>query len=1014
MWKQLCKLIAVGFGLWAGAPGLGAAELTDAPFTVESWSTEEGLPQSSVISVIQTRDGYLWLGTTKGLVRFDGNRFTVFNEFNTPGLNSDQIVFLFEDSHTNLWVGTDNAGVVLIKDGQVQSVNLGATGHDSRLTSACEDTNGAVWLYTADARLARYQNGHVESLQLFQPSAAVIISRIVTVEPAGSIWIGESESPPVGGNVAAMISFRPENFHRSALPIEQNIHANRLDYLLAGRKGGLWRLVDGQVEKWNGTVQEKWPYPWARSPAAEVTAACEDDAGNLIVGTPNDGVYWFAPDGNYRHLSKAQGLSSDYVLSLCLDREGDLWVGTDGDGLNRVRKKVFLPPADLRALSAQSVAEDGRGGLWTAFNANGAAYWRTNRAQYYGVGQRQNAWTVLVDHQGRVWVGTRDEGLFVLQNNQFQPALPPSATAGLGLQIFALFEDRQTNLWAGTGNGLGRWNGREWQMYTQSGGLPENRVRAVVQDAAGDYWIGTESRGLCRLQDGKFTALPASPNGPPGNDISTLFLDRAGALWVGTAGHGLGRLKDGRWTHYSRTNGLAGNSISYAIGDDAGNLWIGSNAGLMRVPPAGGELALAELRTFGHADGLPARECSIGSQPAACRADDGRLWFPTAKGLVSVNPAELKKDLQAPRVMIESVRVDDQELRTNSLSSAWAQTMVVPAGAEQLEIHYTGLHFSAPQEIRFRYQLEGHETKPTAAGNERVARYHNLWPNHYRFHVWAGNEDGVWTPNASVLDIIVLPEFWQTRTFLAGVVAVILALVAGIVRYVSTQKLKREVALFKQQEALELERSRIARDLHDQLGANLTQMTLLSEMAKADKDLPAEVAGHAEQIMQTARETTHALDEIVWAVNPANDTLEGLVNYAVKYAQDYLALANLRYRAEVPAQLPAAALPPEVRHNVFLAFKESLNNVVKHAQASEVWVRLQVSPSTFTFEIADNGRGMGHMDPQRAAARNGLRNLRKRLADIHGEFSITPGAAGGTVVRLTAPLITSARPAGEP
>jgi signal transduction histidine kinase len=280
--------------------------------------------------------------------------------------------------------------------------------------------------------------------------------------------------------------------------------------------------------------------------------------------------------------------------------------------------------------------------------------------------------------------------------------------------------------------------------------------------------------------------------------------------------------------------------------------------------------------------------------------------------------------------------------------------------------------------------------------------------------VWAGNEDGVWDERGRVLEITVQPRFWQTRTFFAGVIGLILAAVAGVVRFLSTQKLKREVALFKHQEALEKERSRIARDLHDQLGANLTQVALLGEMARADRDLPDEVDSHAEQILQTARETTRALDEIVWAVNPANDTLEGLVNYAVKYAQDYLALAGLRYRADVPAQLPAVALPPEVRHNVFLAFKESVNNVVKHAQASEVWIRLQLSPAAFTFEIADNGRGLAHLDPQRAKTRNGLRNMHKRLEDIRGEFSMTPGAAGGTTVRLRAPLGAPSPTNGNP
>jgi len=1004
MFKNLWKLRVAWLGLWllAGGTGLHAAELTDAPFTVESWSIEEGLPQSSVISIIQTRDGYLWLGTLRGLVRFDGNQFTVFNEFNTPGLGSDQIVFLFEDSQTNLWVGTDTAGVALIKDGRVRSVPLGAVGHASRLISAGEDTNGAVWLYTADARLSRWQDGQTQSLNLFQAPA---ISRMMAVEPAGAVWISEYEA---GG--AGMFSFRPDNFHPPALPIEQNIRAQRIDFILASRSGGVWRLMDGRVQKWNGTVQDFGPYPWTNStvPAMVVSAACEDAAGNLILGTPTNGVYWFEPGGNYRHITRAQGLSSDYILSLCLDQEGDLWVGTDGDGLNRVKKKLFRSPVNLSPLSAQSVAWDGNGGLWTAFNENGVTYWRTNEARHYDVGRAQNAWTVLVDHRKQVWAGTRDEGLFELLDGRFQPA---AGAAGLGPHIFALFEDRSGQLWVGAGNGLAVWNGQSWKTYTTQDGLPENIIRAIAQDPAGTIWIGTENQGLAYLQAGKFVALGASAKGPPGNDISALYIDPAGTLWVGTAGHGLGRLKNGQWKHFSTSDGLAGNSISYLIADDAGNLWIGSNAGLMRVPQVDGDLDFSALRTFGREDGLPSRECSIGSQPAACRAEDGTLWFPTAKGLVSVNPVALGSRHPLPLVRIESVRVDNhQEQKSDLLSSDWAPAILVPPGAEQLEIRYTALHFSAPRAVRFRYQLEGHDSTPTEAGGERVARYHNLWPGHYRFHVWAANEDGVWAEPGRVLAITVQPEFWQTRMFLAGLIVLVLAVVAGVVRYLSTQKLKRTVALFKQQEALEHERSRIARDLHDQLGANLTQVALLGEMAKSDRELPEEVESHAEQILQTARETTRALDEIVWAVNPSNDTLEGLVNYAVKYAQDYLALAGLRYRADVPAQLPAAALPPDVRHNVFLAFKEAVNNVVKHAQASEVWIRLQFSPESFTFEIADNGRGPAHGDPERTKNRNGLRNMRKRLEEIGGAFALTPGAGGGTLVRLTAPLGKSVPP----
>jgi signal transduction histidine kinase len=253
-----------------------------------------------------------------------------------------------------------------------------------------------------------------------------------------------------------------------------------------------------------------------------------------------------------------------------------------------------------------------------------------------------------------------------------------------------------------------------------------------------------------------------------------------------------------------------------------------------------------------------------------------------------------------------------------------------------------------------------------------------------------------------VVEITVQPQFWQTRWFLAIMTLIVLGLIVAVVRFVSTQKLQREVQWFKQSEALEAERSRIARDLHDQLGANLTQVALLGELAEADKHLPDEIESYAQQIYQTARETTRSLDEIVWAANPSNDTLEGLANYACKYAQDYFALAGLRYRVDVPAQLPDVAIPPDIRHHAFLAFKEAVNNVVKHAQASEAWIRLRLQADRFTLEVEDNGRGVGELNL--ASTRNGLKNMRKRMEDVHGEFSIQPGTSGGTVVRLTIPL----------
>ena len=936
-----------------------AAAGSSAPFIVDSWNVDsapdKSLPDDEVISVIQARDGYLWLGTLHGLVRFDGIKFTVFNENNTPGLTSHRIVHLFEDSQTNLWVGTELSGLDLIQNGTIKHFDTGTVSGGGRVIYAFEDPACDILFYTAAGTFFCYHDGRM--------------------------------------------NFYPANYLAPLMRLQA------LNLRVPSGTNGFWQIFNGTIQKWEGNrpVKNFGFAPWGNSP---VSAACADKNGNLIVGTQGAGVFWYEADGQYWHISTEQGLSSAYVLSLCLDREGDLWAGTDGNGLNRIKRKAFDAPVEIHPWAVQSLAADNHGGLWTAFNARGLSYWTTNSAQDFNIGQASNAWTVLVDKEQQVWAGTRDDGLFQLEDNRFQPA---PGVAILGPTIFALFESRDGRLWVGSQNGLGNFDGQNWKLLTTGDGLSENAVRAIAEDAGGNLWIGTEGRGLNFFKEGKFISYHADGGGLPGDDISCLYAEKDGVLWVGTSGHGFARFENGRWAHYATTNGLASDSISYITGDDAGYLWIGSNAGLMRIPKkslddfAAGATSVISCRIYGKADGLPTRECSAGSQPATCRTPDGRLWFPTTKGLVSVNPADIKTNLQPPSVMIESILVDNREQKTNQLVSAWPSSITIPPGGEELEIHYTALNFSAPELIRFKCWLEGHETSWSPASEERVARYPKLPPGHYRFHVQACNEDNVWSgPEAAVLSITVQPQFWQTGWFRALVILCLLGIVAAVVRYISTQKLHRQLQSFQQREALEKERARIARDLHDQLGANLTQVALLGEMAEADKDAPAEIEQHAQQISLTARETTRSLDEIVWAVNPANDTLDGLVNYAGKYAQEYLALAGLRCRADLPAQLPAIPIPPEVRHNVFLAFKEAVHNVVKHARATEARIRLRLEADNFILEIEDDGHGVTNLDSKQS--RNGLRNMKNRMDDIHGEFSISGGTNGGTIVRLTVPI----------
>ena len=964
--KTLSRPIQNLFICLAAALLLGQRAAADSPFAVENWSTADGLRQSSVIALTQSRNGWLWVGTVNGLARFDGNTFTPFNVNNTPGLPDNVIVYLFEDSRTNLWVATAGGGLCVIRDGVVKNFPTGG----GKILYAFEDDATDMWFCAADGQVFRWHAGQLELHPMVPPV----------------LW---------------------EQLFRRAFNL-----------VVAGNSGGFWHLnfKNSHVELWNADrLQNDFNVcPWTPSVVSvllsaaksgmsfdsTVTTTCVDADGNLVVGTHGDGIFWMDGQGNWRHLNPDEKSAHNFILSLCLDHEGNLWAGTDGGGLYRVRKKTFAAPAGLPSGVAKSAAEDSSGGLWVTYNARGLVYSLTNAVNNFGIGNGSNAWSVLVDQTQNVWASTSGEGLFHFEAGSF---LHVPSVEKIGPQIFSLFQGRDGKVWAGGQNGLASFDGQGWKIFSAADGLPPNAVRALAEDTNSDLWIGTDGGGIFTLRAGKISAVSA-----PVKDISCLLAGRDGAIWVGTSGHGLARLAQGKWTLYSAADGLNGDDIGYLIEDDFGNLWLGSYEGLVRVEKksladfAAGAVKTISCRT------ILTRECSAGAQPAAIRTRDGKLLFPTVEGLVAVSQAELVRNTNPPPVVIESVLIDGVKRGENLLQPLAGGAVTLTPDNEQLEIHFTALNFSAPKGAqfgaRFKYQLENRDKNWTDIGSERVAHFTTttLSPGNFLFRVIACNEDGVWNETGATLAITVEPPFWRKPSFLIASTLVFLGVLAGIIYLVSTAKLKRQLRTAKQKELIETERARIARDLHDQLGANLTQITLLGEMAELDKEQPGEVAEHAQQICDTARETTRSLDEIVWAVNPSNDTLEALVNYACKYAQDYFALAGVSYRAELPPNLPPTPILPEVRHNIFLAFKEAVNNVVKHAKATEARVRLQLEADKFILSIADNGRGLGDISGK--SLRNGMKNMRRRLADVRGEFEILPGENGGTVVRLAVPL----------
>ena len=398
-------------------------------------------------------------------------------------------------------------------------------------------------------------------------------------------------------------------------------------------------------------------------------------------------------------------------------------------------------------------------------------------------------------------------------------------------------------------------------------------------------------------------------------------------------------------------------------------------------------------------DGLPSLECSDGYQPACLRANDGRLWFSTAKGVVSVDPDELTTGSSPPPVVIEELRVDGETLAST------AGKITVPPGHKHFEFHFTSPTFDAPDKTRFRYRIDGLDNDWVDADVQRTAHYGHLTPNQYRFHVIACNSDGVWNKTGATIEFTVQPYFYQTRLFLVLTAALVLGGVAAVVRTIAARKYQRELARLEQQHAIERDRARIAKDIHDDIGAGLTQITLLSELARRE---PAQAGAQLDRISDAARDLTRSMDEIVWAVDPQHDTLASLMDYISAYTEDFLRTAEIRCRIDLPAALPTMQVDAELRYNLFLALKEALNNAVKHSHASEVWLRLKLEPKSFTLVVEDNGRGFQGVNGEASTASaerlysgSGLANLKKRLEFIGGRCVVHSSTGQGTKVEMT-------------
>ena len=974
------------------------AAMPAAEYLARNWQTEDGLPDNTVTAIQQTASGYLWLGTFNGLVRFDGVQFKVYDAANTPELRSSCILSLLTDQAGALWIGTDGGGLLRMAGGGFQNVPLAGFGASESISALCGDRKGALWMIVAGKGVARLQNGEV---QTFAEPNDLTADKLPALsdDPAVQAWLSARND---------RLTFRAGSWFWR--PSQVPPTGSEVIALQGSRNGSVWLAFPKRLTRLPDPVKAITgvSYPWVNeASSAMVSAVVEDQDGHLWVGTGN-GLYSSTIPGEYTPVKREGPLFQNLISAIFEDREGLIWVGTYRGGLFRIKRRTVttlsLPGAGESIVLSVCAARDGSVWLGTGGGA-GLYHFAEGRFTRYGEAEgiaNLMVCTVFEDRHTNLWAGTWG-GLFHLEAGRFQKVKPK---INLPERVLALYEDRAGALWVGAYGGVARKRGEQWTLYTQRDGLSHPDVRALAEGGTGELWVGTAGGGLDRLRDGHFTHFGVE-QGFPQKMVLPLLVDSEDTLWIGTIAGGLFRFKGGKFTAYTTKDGLADNVVGGILDDTEGNLWLSSQNGILRVNKrvlsqyeAGVSPPLPCL-SLSVGDGLTTQMCSGSGQPVGTRTADGRLWIPNMKAVAVVDPHLAQPRTLAPTVVIEEVSIDGQEF-----APAQRGALRVPIGRSRFEFHYTALELSVPEAARFRHKLEGLDQDWVNAGVRRLAYYSQLPAGHYQFRVMGAGSDGVWHEAVEPLALEVVPHWWQTWWFRVGLGATALAIAALAVRLAVRRKFRREMGRLQRERAVEQERARIARDIHDDMGSRLTEISLLGSLALRESSPPEAIREDVSRMMQKTHDLVGTLDEIVWAVNPKNDSLSHLATYICQFANEFLQSAGILCRLDVAPALPKQSLPSEIRHTVFLAAREALHNAVKHSGTTTLWLRMKVDDGVFVLEVTDNGRGF--VPDAVAQAGDGLRNMARRMADCGGKFEIrsTPGA--GTTIGLRLPLTTEA------
>lgn len=952
-------------------------------YGVDSWREAEGLPQSRIRAVLQTHDGYVWLGTDNGVVRFNGSTFTSFT-VETGSLKDNEVWALKEDSEYALWIGTYGGGLTRYKDGRFDTFTRANGLPDDVVTHIDKDASGALWISTPEG-LSRYSRGTFSSFSTADGSSF----GPMCVGFRGQVYIATA---------SRVFQFADGRFQPLTDVVREGDSA--IEQLLCARDGSLWiGFANAVIRQWkNGRLTTYLPKPTA---APQVTLLYEDPAGG-IWSAYGERLHQLR-HGAFEPVLLEDGKNLGTVYSMTVDSEGGIWAGLQTGGLVRLRVNRISTIASGEGLpndSARAVYQDQHGALWVGTPSGFGRYLDGRLVPFTEVnGRRLGAVRSFAeDAQGRLWIAAGKD-LLLMQKGQLSPFPGWSGHS----EIEVIYKDARNCMWIGTdGDGVYQFEYdttvggyRGFRNYRERDGLPGNRIRAITEDRNGAMWISVFGIGVARYVSGVFTSYTAASGELAGNRVTAIHADEEGTVWFATRG-GLSRLKDGKFFSYTSASGMLANFVYSILDDGKGNFWFSCAQGLFKVSKADlrdyadGRIRKMTSVSYGVRDGMKTRAFNVGNQPAAWKTADGILLFSSMKGVVMVDPGHLAPGNYVPPVYVENVSINKQKVPLNSVAR-------LPQGAGEAEIDYTALSFTDPEKLRFRYMLEGVDTDWVDAGSRRFAYYANLPSGNFRFHVIAGNVDGPWNQHGAVFAFYLTPHFYQTRLFWVAVASGVLLLAWAFYRLHMLEVKARYSAVLG-------ERNRISQDIHDTFAQNL--------------------AGIALQLDSM----TMQLEEIPEGLRASIDAACNLTRYSLAEARR--AVTDLRSddldRADLPAALPEIAtrlvgtaavetsiqvsgtphrLNAVTEKNLLRIFQEAMANALKHSHAETIRIELKYGPDGLALRVKDNGRGF---DADRTISLGighyGLTGMRERAERIGGYLTLKSAPGEGTELLVEVPF----------